>query len=414
MKLLIAIPALNEEASIESVIRQTLGSIPQILARTAVTAVDVTVVSDGSTDRTVERARAFEPAISVIVFERNRGYGAAIMEAWRRSDAELLGFLDADGTCDPHFFVELCEAILTRGAHMALGSRLHPLSRMPFTRRVGNIVFALLLTALGSTRVRDSASGMRVVRRACLPRLMPLPDGLHFTPAMSARAILANDLAVVEVEMPYNERTGRSKLRPFRHAWPFSRVILGAAILYRPSRPLGLLALVAFASALIVAVRLAWQYARFGAFETWMIYHFVVIQLSTTAGMLLATAGYLGRRAVAITLSSDESRWRPRGPVGAVLSHWAFWLFPAALVALGTLAVAPAAVDRIATGYIDPATHHWSRFFAMAFAYSLAFILASARLVDITLDLMAGRVAFLRSGVAISSETPAPQDDAAP
>jgi hypothetical protein len=270
---------------------------------------------------------------------------------------------------------------------------------------VGNVVFALMLTALGSTRVRDSASGMRVVRRDCLPRLMPLPDGLHFTPAMSARAILADDLTVVEVEMPYNERTGRSKLRPFRSAWPFSRVILTAAILYRPSRPLGLLALVAFASAFFWTARLAWQYQRFGAFELWMIYHFVVIQLSTTAGVLLMMAGYLGRKAVGITLASDAGRWRSRGPVGAVLSHRAFWLLPLGLIALGSLAIAPAAADRIITGFIDPTTHHWSRFFAMSFAFSLAFILASARLVDITLDLLSARVTFLKSGVAISSDT---------
>jgi len=208
------------------------------------------------------------------------------------------------------------------------------------------------------------------------------------------------------VQMPYNERTGRSKLRPFRHAWPFARVILSASILYRPSRPLGLLSLAAFATALLVTARLAQQYSRFGTFEVWMIYHFVVIQLSTIAAVLLATAGYLGRKAVAITLSSDARRWRPPGPVGAVLSHRAFWLVPIALVVLGSLAVAPAALDRIATGFIDPATHHWSRFFAMSFAFSLALILASARLVNITLDLMAERVAFLRSGMGISSETP--------
>jgi glycosyltransferase involved in cell wall biosynthesis len=407
MKLLIAIPALNEEESIATVIRRTLDAKAEILAGTAVIAVDVIVVSDGSTDRTVERARAFEPAVTVIVFDRNRGYGAAIMEAWRQSDAELLGFLDADGTCDPRFFVELCHAILQRNVDMALGSRLHPLSKMPFTRRIGNIAFALLLTALGSTRVRDSASGMRVVRRDCLPRLMPLPDGLHFTPAMSARAILASDVVVEEVRMPYNERTGRSKLRPFRHAWPFARVILSAAILYRPSRLLGLLSLVAFAAALFWTARLAWQVSRFGTFETWMIYHFVVIQLSTTAGVLLATAGYLGRKAVAITLSSDVRLWRPRGPVGTLLAHRGFWLVPIALVVLGSAAVAPAALDRIATGFIDPATHHWSRFFAMSFALSLAFILASARLINITLDLLAERVAFLRSGVGISSDTAA-------
>jgi glycosyltransferase involved in cell wall biosynthesis len=406
MKLQIAIPAFNEEASITDVIRRTLDARETLLARTPLTAVDVTVISDGSTDRTVERAAAFGSSIDLIVFEQNRGYGAAIMEAWRRSDAELLGFLDADGTCDPHFFVELCHATLEGGADMALGSRLHPLSRMPWGRRVGNVVFALLLTVLGSTRVRDSASGMRVVRRDRLPRLMPLPEGLHFTPALSARAILAGDLRVVEVEMPYNERTGRSKLRPFRHAWPFSRVILSAAILYRPSRPLGLLALVALASAFVWTVRLAWQYYRFGAFEPWMIYHFVVIQVSTTAGVLLLTAGYLGRKAVAITLSNDTTRWRSRGLVSAVFSHRAFWLLPVALIVAGSLAVAPAAIDRIRTGFIDPATHHWSRFFAMSFAYSVAFILAAARLLDITLDLLGERVAFLRRGSTPASTQP--------
>jgi hypothetical protein len=43
----------------------------------------------------------------------------------------------------------------------------------------------------------------------------------------------------------------------------------------------------------------------------------------------------------------------------------------------------------------------------MSFALSLAFILASARLINITLDLLAERVAFLRSGVGISSDTAA-------
>jgi glycosyltransferase involved in cell wall biosynthesis len=404
MRLLIAIPALNEEESITAVIEQTLKARAAIVERTTVTAVEVTVVSDGSTDRTVERASRFGTSINVIVFDQNRGYGAAIMEAWRQSDAELLGFLDADGTCDPLSFVELCAAILDRGAHMALGSRVHAASRMPLLRRIGNTVFATMLTALGSTRVNDAASGIRVVRRDCLPGLMPLPDGLHFTPAMSARAILAGDIKVVEVDVPYETRSGRSKLRPIRDAWRFLRVILTAAILYRPSRPLGMFALAAFASALFWTIRLAWQYQRFGTFELWMIYHFVVIQLSTTAGVLLMTAGHLGRKAVGITLSGDATRWRPGGLVGRFLSHRAFWLVPFALIVLGTLAIAPAALDYAGTGHIDPATHHWSRFFAMSFAFSVAFILASARLLDITLDLLAERVAFLKSGVPLSSE----------
>ena len=206
--------------------------------------------------------------------------------------------------------------------------------------------------------------------------------------------------------MPYQERAGRSKLRPVRDGWRFLRVIVTAALLYRPSRPLGILALGAFLSALVWAARLAWQYSRYGAFELWMIYHFVVVQLSITAGVLLMIAGTLGRKAVGITLSGGTERYRSRGPVGALLSHRAFWLVPLGLAVVGTLVIAPAAVDYLRTGHVDPAAHHWSKFFAMSFAFSLAFILSSARLLDITLDLLADRVTFLRSGVSISSDRP--------
>ena len=396
MKRLVAIPALNEEEGIVSIVQRTLDAREAIIARTPVTAVEITVVSDGSTDRTVERARAFGSAIRLIIFERNHGYGAAIMEAWRRSDAELLAFIDADGTCDPDFFADLCTALVERGADVVLGSRMHGASRMPLVRRIGNAIFAAMLTTFGSTRVRDAASGMRVVRRACLPRLLPLPDGLHFTPAMSARAILAGDLTIIEVDMPYSERAGRSKLRPFRDGLRFLQAILTAAFLYRPSRPLGIIALAAFASALFWSVRLAWQYNRFGVFEPWMIYHFVVIQLSTTAGVLLVLAGHLGRKAVGITLSADVHRYRSRGPVGALLSHRGFWFVPSGLAVLGILVIAPAAAGYIRTGHMDSLADHWSRFFSMSFAFSLALILTAARFVDITLDLLADRVAYLK------------------
>src|SRR5271170_157198 len=123
MKLLIAIPALNEEESIDSIITRTLEARAFIRAHSPVTDVQITVVSDGSTDRTVERAREHTDAIKLIVFPQNRGYGAAIKEAWRQSDADLLAFLDADGTCDPNFFIPLCNAVMEDGVSVALGCR---------------------------------------------------------------------------------------------------------------------------------------------------------------------------------------------------------------------------------------------------------------------------------------------------
>src|SRR4051794_39261915 len=90
LRLLVVIPALDEEASIGSTVERCIAAAPDILASTEVTSVEITVVSDGSTDHTVEIASGYVDRIRLIVFERNRGYGAAIKEAWRQSGAQLL------------------------------------------------------------------------------------------------------------------------------------------------------------------------------------------------------------------------------------------------------------------------------------------------------------------------------------
>ena len=110
----------------------------------------------------------------------------------------MVAFLDADGTCDPAFFATLCRAIIDENASVAIGSRMGPQSSMPRLRRLGNRVYALILSALSNRVVTDTASGMRVIRREALPSLYPLPDGLHFTPAMSARVLMDDSLTIVE------------------------------------------------------------------------------------------------------------------------------------------------------------------------------------------------------------------------
>src|SRR4029077_13650911 len=107
---------------------------------------------------TLEIARGYDREIKVIGFEKNRGYGAAIQEAWRQSDADLLSFLDADGTCEPRFFATLCKELDATKADVVLGCRMNPQSKMPLLRRVGNTIFALLLGLLSSKRVKDTAS----------------------------------------------------------------------------------------------------------------------------------------------------------------------------------------------------------------------------------------------------------------
>jgi len=97
------------------------------------------------------------------------------------------GFLDADGTCDPNCFIDLCKPIIRDEADVVIGNRLNHGSKMPLVRRIGNLIYADLLRFLTNNVVHDAASGMRAVKREALSLLYPLPDGLNFTPAMSAR-----------------------------------------------------------------------------------------------------------------------------------------------------------------------------------------------------------------------------------
>ena len=132
---------------------------------------------------------------------------------------------------------------------------------MPAVRRIGNALFAMIMCLFSLSRVKDTASGMRVVRRASLSKVLPLPDGLQFTPAMSAsaRALLSEDVRIVEIDMPYSERQGESKLRVGKDGVRFLKVILETAFLYRPSRPLGILGL----AGLVTAVALMAQPTAF-------------------------------------------------------------------------------------------------------------------------------------------------------
>jgi glycosyltransferase involved in cell wall biosynthesis len=393
MKLLIAIPALNEEENIGAIIERSLAAREFIRANSPVTEVAITVVSDGSTDRTVELASRYTDIINLIVFPQNKGYGAAIKEAWKQSDADLLGFLDADGTCEPRFFAPLCQTVVAEGADVVLGCRLNAESQMPLIRRIGNVIFATILHVFSASRLRDTASGMRVVRRSSLDRLYPLPDGLHFTPAMSARAMLSEGMRIVEVDMPYHERAGESKLRVLKDGFQFLRVIVETAFLFRPSRPLGLLAIVFVVFAAVLMWAPTTYYVQNGSVQEGMIYRFLVSELSGISGCLCFCASYLTGRMTSIFLLEEAGLLRSRLTNWLFQSKW-FWAVPVSFWLVGLLLVASSLFDRITTGMTY---EHWSRYVVTSFCFAVAIVLSVTRLIDYVLKLVASRLEYLKT-----------------
>jgi glycosyltransferase involved in cell wall biosynthesis len=253
----VVIPAYNEEKGIETIVRRVL-NIKKSLLEVGIEQLEVLVVNDGSKDRTAEIVRNIE-GVRLITYSPNQGYGAALKNGFNQASGELIGFLDADGTYPPEYFPQLCQKALD-GSDLVVGSRMAGAeSKMPVTRRVGNLFFAFLLSLVSRQHVTDSASGMRVFRREILEQVYPLPNGLNMTPVMSTRAI-HEGIHIVEVSIPYSERLGRSKLNVVQDGSIFLQSILWTALAYNPVRILGLIGLGGMAVGLIALAGLT--YAR--------------------------------------------------------------------------------------------------------------------------------------------------------
>jgi glycosyltransferase involved in cell wall biosynthesis len=249
----VVIPAYNEENGIAEIANRVL-AIRGDLEKAGIGELELLVVDDGSRDKTAQIAGQID-GVTLIRHPKNKGYGAALKTGFSKAQGELIGFLDADGTYPPEFFPQLCKEAFN-GGELVIGSRMAGAdSKMPVTRRIGNLFFATLLTLLGNQRVTDSASGMRVFRREILEKIFPLPDGLNLTPVMSTRAV-HEDIRIVEVPIPYSERVGRSKLSVVRDGSVFLQSMVWTVLTYNPVRIFGVIGLIGVLFALAVAIGL--------------------------------------------------------------------------------------------------------------------------------------------------------------
>ncbi|MBE2223926.1 MAG: glycosyltransferase family 2 protein [Anaerolineae bacterium] len=249
----VVIPAYNEEDGIAEICHRVL-NVRDELHKVGIDDLELIVVDDGSSDRTVEIAESID-GVGLIRHKQNRGYGGALKTGFSLSRGELIGFMDADGTYPPEYYPALCKEALG-GYELVIGSRMAGAgSEMPKTRLLGNFFFANLLSLIGNQRITDSASGMRVFHREILERIYPLPDGLNLTPVMSTRAV-HEKIKMIEVPIPYSERLGRSKLSVVHDGRIFLQSMVWTALTYNPVRILGIISLVLLGLASLIGLGL--------------------------------------------------------------------------------------------------------------------------------------------------------------
>lgn len=210
-KVIVFLPAYNEEESIGEVIE----NIPRRFAGAEL--VEVLVIDDGSTDRTVSEARK-AGADHIISFEKNRGLGAAVrkgIEECYRMGADVGVMIDADGEYPACQIPDLVKPILNGETDYTMGSRFMGTIRgMKFHRRMGNYFFTFLQTLLLRKWLYDGQSGMRAFSRQVLKHAEIIHD-YNYAQVLTLN-LVRKGFRVLEVPIKYRVRTTGTSFISFK------------------------------------------------------------------------------------------------------------------------------------------------------------------------------------------------------
>lgn len=152
-----------------------LGDICQTLTASALS-YEVIPVSDGSTDDS-EQALQGLPAESVrpIVWADNRGKGEALRAGLAHGRGQYLGFIDGDGDIPARVLADYVALARSEQPDVVVGSKRHTDSKVwyPPARRLYSVGYQVLTTVLFGLRVRDTQTGVKLVRRDVLAEVLP-------------------------------------------------------------------------------------------------------------------------------------------------------------------------------------------------------------------------------------------------
>jgi len=280
-RILVAIPCLNEESTIGSVVLKARQHADEVV-----------VVDDGSTDDTGEVAAL--AGAHVIRHSRNLGKGLALRSAWlyaRELNPEALVVLDGDHQHDPNDIPRIVTPILDDDADVVLGFRWGKTSGMPSYRRVGKRVLDYATSlAVKDGMVTDSQCGYRAFSREAVRAIEPSESGLAIESQMLMDA-QEQGLRIQETSIDARYDLGASIETPLRHG---TKVLGAIILLVSEKRPLlyfgigGLLLLVAGAILGIHVVQLFYGKGELAVGYSFLVVLFEVLGiLSIFTGIML-------------------------------------------------------------------------------------------------------------------------------
>ncbi|MFQ6128955.1 MAG: glycosyltransferase family 2 protein [Thermoplasmata archaeon] len=207
MKLLVMIPAYNEESTVGFVIEETPRKMEGI------DSVEILLIDDGSTDSTVREAQ--KAGVDFILrHKRNMGLGVAFKNGLNRALAmgeDIIVSIDADMQYSPSEISPLIQPILEGKADIVLGNRqVSFLEHMPTSKKIGNKIASWVTRRASGLSISDAQTGFRAFSRKAASK-MNLNSSHTYVHECLVQAG-AKNLRVTEVPVAFRERKGKSRL----------------------------------------------------------------------------------------------------------------------------------------------------------------------------------------------------------
>jgi dolichyl-phosphate beta-glucosyltransferase len=239
--LTVVLPCYNEAERLPGTLRTYLAHLPQDPG-----AVEVLVVDDGSTDATLDVAKAIatvDPRVRVLTSRPNRGKGFAVRSGILASRGDLVVFTDADGSYGPGELDRIVRALAE--APVAIGSRAQAATG-PLTRRAASRVFNLAIQGLLGLPFCDTQAGLKGFRRTAAQEIFGRTrlDGFAFdVEALFVARRLGLEISEIAVQARECQgskvRVAVDAQRMLREAWAVRRMAATGAyggLTVRPDR----------------------------------------------------------------------------------------------------------------------------------------------------------------------------------
>ena len=241
----VIIPAYNEEKAING----TIEEIVKIMKENNIyNDSEIIVINDGSTDSTGNKA--LESGVIVLDNPQNMGYGYSLKKGIEKAKNETIVIIDADLSYPFSSILEMLKQ-KEKGFDLVVESRTGKYYKESAFKNLLRKLLKKFVEFVSGKRIKDINSGMRVFDKTTVIKFFPrLCNTFSFTTSQTL-AYLMNDLTVCYVDIPYNKRKGKTKVKLVKDSLRSMRYILESGIYYNPLKIYTLLSIICIILAII-------------------------------------------------------------------------------------------------------------------------------------------------------------------